>query len=406
MAMHEIESLVEMSVYCLDKSPQPSPDCRSLFYNLYCLQEQFDTGFTHFRVMDLLIKHRFVYTFPITAHPAYTKNKAYFDQLAAAQKFSFIYEYPQKKWDSDHNPVAGYASFDQAQSAYLLYADAGSILWKSLTDSKKLLGQDAKPPQVIPVTTLAHIIAKAAAAQQDKALLAMWYQLIPYIIMQEDEDDDMTTNTDLKAVLDLVVSNEAIFAEGLPPADELPDGGSFGDFCQWWYAPALGLMKATADDAPEIDLDEIPFTENVEKSATWYEREVARILQEVNTAIAAMEEQGTNEQLQANIDGQLKMALEYAAQGLALAPNDTGLLVNQGSAWMLLQQYEKALACYNAALAQAPENAFVHLNRAILFFHMDQFPQAAAAFEQTLALEPENEFAQQWLQYLKDEKLG
>jgi tetratricopeptide (TPR) repeat protein len=404
MAMHEIETLVEMSVYSLDKSAPSSPDCRSLFYNLYCLQEQFDAGFTHFRVMDLLIKHRFVYTMPITAHPAYAKNKAYFDQLAAAQKFSFIYEYPQKKWDSDTNPVAGYANYDQAQGTYLLYADAGSILWKSLVDAKKLQGADARPPLVIPVTTLAHIVAKAAAAQKDTALLSMWYQLLPYIIMQEDEEDDMLANKDLKAVLDLVVKNNAIDATGLPPIDELPEGGSFGDFCQWWYAPALPLMQATAQEEEEINLDEIPFTETVEKSATWYEREVAKILQAVNEAIAHMEDHGADEATQTNIDEQLKLALEYAAQGLTLAPDNTGLIVNQGTAWMLLQQYEQALACYDAALATAPDNAFVHLNRAILFFHMDQFAQAAAAFKQTLALEPENEFARQWLQYLENEK--
>ncbi len=67
--MHEFEDLVEQSVRCLEASERPGLDHRSLFKQLYAFQEQYDTGYTHGRVLDILEKHRFTYSFPVDAHP-------------------------------------------------------------------------------------------------------------------------------------------------------------------------------------------------------------------------------------------------------------------------------------------------------------------------------------------------
>jgi hypothetical protein len=72
MSMHAIEDIVEWSIVSLDKSKRAaSLDCRSLFKSLYDFQSKYDTGFTHFRVMAQLIKHRFVYVFAVEEHPDY-----------------------------------------------------------------------------------------------------------------------------------------------------------------------------------------------------------------------------------------------------------------------------------------------------------------------------------------------
>ncbi|MCW3467338.1 tetratricopeptide repeat protein [Chitinophaga nivalis] len=405
MSMHEVESLVELSVYALDNSQEEPLDRRSLFYNLYLLQNQFDTGFTHFRVMDILIKYHFVYPLPITAHPAYTQYSAHFDALAASKKFSFIYVNPIQEWDAESNPVAGYANFDHTTQQYILYADAGSTLWAGLVENGTLQGEDAVAPEHINVFNMAHEIAEIAGQQKDKGLLGLWYQLLPYIVMNTEQAGEPVHYKPLEAILDLVTANDAIEEAVLPPSDELPEGGELGKFCTWWYAPAADKMKTAAEMSAEeekLDLEAVPFSEKVEKSAAWYEQQVANLLQEINHAITYLEENGPNEDIQKSVEGRLQLGIEYADKGLELAPNEPALLVNKGSLLMLLEKYPEALVCYDAALAIAPTNAYVHLNRAILYYHMNQIPAAIASFEQLLTLEPDNEFAQQWLAHLKN----
>ncbi|MGN7822426.1 tetratricopeptide repeat protein [Chitinophaga sp. 22536] len=402
--MHEIESLVEMSVYCLHESQDNSLDRRSLFYSLYELQSQFDTGFTHFRVMDILTQHRFVYTFPITAHPAYAQHQAFLDSLAAAQKFSFIYTEPENEWDAETNPVAGYAHFDQQQQQYILYCDAGSTLWEAFVANGTLQGADAVPPQLFDVFTMAHIIADNAAQQQYRDVLASWYHLLPYMVMAAEQENEPIDQEALKTILGHVVANDAIYEENLPPIDELPEGGELGKFCEWWYAPAKGKMKTAAELDKDIalDLDAVPFTQEVEKTAGWYDNEVRNLLEGIHQSISDMEDNGYDEAAQKSIETRLLQGLQYAIKGLELAPDEPGLLVNMGSLYMLAENYEEALASYNKALAIAPDNSYVHLNRAILFYQMEDVPMAIDSFEKVLALEPGNEFAQQWLSHLKN----
>lgn len=404
MSMHEIESLVEFSILSLD-SWDGRADRRSLFYNLYRLQEQFDTGFTHFRVMDALVRHHFVYTFPYTGHPQYTAHKAYFDQLAEGGKFSFIYEVPGQPWDAKTNPVAGYTFYDHDRQQYLLYCDAGSPLWKSMVDAHILQGDDAQPPHLLTLPQVVLAVATAAAAQQDTALLSQWYTLLPFIVMQQEEDEPLHTDADMQAVLQLILEHNAIDAGNLPPADELPEGGNFGDFCQWWYEPVKHLLPATAPEEAEtpLDLDSIPFTTPTEKPLSAYEAEVALLLEEVNQAITELEEKGDDPQEQLRIETKLQQLLDTADKGLALAPDNMSLLVNKGSALMLTQQYEAALALYDKALLKTPEDPFLHLNRAILYFHMEKLGNAATAFRRVLELDPNNAFAIQWLQYIESQ---
>ncbi|WP_158563333.1 tetratricopeptide repeat protein [Chitinophaga silvatica] len=400
MSMYEAESLVELSVYALDKSEDAELDRRSLIYNLYQLQQQFDTGFTHFRVMDILIKYHYVYTFPITSHPEYAKHKPWFDRLAAEKKFSFIFLSPLEAYDTDNNPVAGYANYDHTTQQYILYCDAGSILWEQMVANGTITGNDAIAPEEMNIFSVAHEIAELAGEQKDITLLGNWYQLLPYIVMMEDQEGNPINYKALEAILDIIVANDAINAETLPPADELPVGGELGKFCQWWYAAAGDKMKPTAEEEKEeeIDLETIPFTEQVEKSTAWYEQQVIHFLQTANNEIAELEEKGGDENAQARIYDLLQQGLTFAQKGLELSPNEPNLLMNQGSLYMLAGLLDKALASYDAALAVAPDNPNIHLNRAILFWQNDQLPEAIKSFEKVTELDPTNEFALQWLE--------
>lgn len=401
MSMHEVESLVELSVYTLDNSNDEQLDRRSLIYNLYKLQQQFDTGFTHFRVMELLIKYHYVYTFPITAHPEYTTYKDWFDNLAASKKFSFIFRQPTEAYDPESNPAAGYANFDHNTQTYTLYCDAGSLLWAAMVEKGLLTGNDAIAPETINVFSVAHEIAELAGEQKNATLLGIWYQLLPYIVMMEEQEGNPINYKALEAILDIVVANEAIDAATLPSTDDIPVGGELGKFCQWWYAPAADKMKQATEETPEeIDLESIPFTEQVEKSAAWYEQQVVQLLHTANDAIANLENGGSEEANQ-QIYQQLLLALQYADKGLELSPNEPNLMMNKGSVHMLLSQFDKALAAYNVALELAPDNPNVHLNRAILFYQIDWTDKAISSFEKVLELDPGNEFAAQWLSTLR-----
>ncbi|HVI47652.1 MAG TPA: tetratricopeptide repeat protein [Chitinophaga sp.] len=400
MSMHEVESLVELSVLCLDNSSNEQLDRRSLFYNLYRLQGQFDTGFTHFRVMDILVKHKFVYTFPVMAHPAYAQHQRFFDELAAAGKFSFIYEQPEKPWDAESNPVAAYTAPDAAANAYVLYCDAGSSLWKAMVAAGSLKGNAAIAPQEIPVFSLALTLAEEAGRQEDKYLLGLWYQLLPYMVMNAEYSGEPIDTESLKAILDIVLAHNAIEEATLPPSDELPVGGQLGEFCAWWYAPAAGLMKPSADEPaglPSPNGQEPTF-----RTSVWCSEQVRDLLQEVSNTIHQMEDNGADEATQQQVEAKISQALQYADEGLELAPEDTTLLMNKGSLLLLQQQYDAALACYDKAMSIEPDNAYVYLNRGILFCNIDRIPEAIGSFEKLLQLEPGNEFGKQWLSYLKD----
>ncbi|NIG57420.1 tetratricopeptide repeat protein [Chitinophaga sp. Cy-1792] len=406
MAMHEIESLVEQSILCLDNSQNDKLDLRSLFFNLYQLQDSFDTGFTHFRVMDILIKHRYVYTFSITEHPGYSTYQSYFDTLAASQKFSFIFSNPDKPWDATTNPVAGYANYDHTTQKYILYCDAGSLLWATMASTGIIKGKDALAPEPMGFFHLALTVVEAAAAGQNKDLLGMWYLLLPYMVMQAEQDGIPIQITDLKAIFDIVMKNDALPKEGLPYIEDIPQGGELGAFCEWWYEPAKEWMPSAPEEEEEIDLEAIPFSQEVEKSATWYSQQVVTLMEKATHTIQEMEDNGNGtSEAQEAVQQQLALALQYADKGLSLAPGEPNLLMNKGSILMLLQDYEPALECYNEALKQAPSNAFVHLNRAVLFYHMDRMQDAKASFEKLLQIDPSNEFAQQWLEHLRDSRI-
>jgi hypothetical protein len=178
MSMHEIEGLVEDSINLLERSGDTQYDYRSLFAVLYDFQGQFDTGFTHFRVMPILIKHRFVYVFPLTAHPEYAAYKTLFESMRG---FEWIHREPDKPYSQD-NPAVGYfsdrESLDAAFSSKpLLYCDAGSELWTAFVKNGTLTEGDAELPKPLRLFDAVLRVMHVAEAQHDTLLIANWYKM-------------------------------------------------------------------------------------------------------------------------------------------------------------------------------------------------------------------------------------
>jgi tetratricopeptide (TPR) repeat protein len=220
--------------------------------------------------------------------------------------------------------------------------------------------------------------------------------------MQAEQDGIPIQIKDLESIFNIIIANDAIPKEGLPYIEDIPQGGELGAFCEWWYKPAREWMPSAPEETTEIDLEAIPFSQQVEKSATWYSQQVVQLMEAATNAIQLMEDNGETAAGMQAVQQQLNTALEYAGKGLELSPGEPNLLMNKGSILMLLQKYPEAMACYDEAMQQAPNNPYVYMNRAILFYHMDQYADAKTSFEKLLQLEPSNEFAQQWLQHLRD----
>ncbi len=145
MSMHEIEDLVESSVRIL--ATRSDLDLRSLYWQLYEYQNHWDTGFTNFRVMDLLLQARYTYRFEVNQHPDYAQYRDYFDGLTKFESIQVkpteppgktVFD-PAKGWVSP-NPMAGYV-----RPPYL-YCDVGSPLWARFVELGVLTGADAVPP--------------------------------------------------------------------------------------------------------------------------------------------------------------------------------------------------------------------------------------------------------------------
>ncbi len=212
MSMHEIEDLVEMSVRIL--APRSDLDLRSLYFQLYEYQNAWDTSFTNFRVMDLLLQARYTYRFELNQHPDYAQYRDYFDGLT---NFDFVRvkltEPPGKSvlergkgWVSP-NPVAGYV-----RPPYL-YCDAGSPLWGRFAELGVLTGADAVPPDAkISLVDAALEVMRQAEQVGDAVLIYGWYALLSVHLASFFELDSLRDSTALAEILELTRRTDAFEA--------------------------------------------------------------------------------------------------------------------------------------------------------------------------------------------------
>lgn len=182
MSMHEFEDLVEASVRTLARSTRHSRnELRALYWNLYEFEALWDTGFTQFRVLDLLMAAHYTYRFDLSEHPYYQRFADFFQGL---NTFSFLNVHPKEKWNAEKNPVAGYC-----EPPYL-YCDVNSPLWYHFVQQGVLTGEDALFVERQDPLDLASTVVEDAFIQQNFGLIAEWYTLLaPYLLSTFDEKD-------------------------------------------------------------------------------------------------------------------------------------------------------------------------------------------------------------------------
>lgn len=165
MSMHEIEDIIEETVHLINNADLPPTKKRDHLYNLYKLEYYFDTSYTHFRVIDILLKYKYVYRLPLETHPEYKKATSVLD-IAEIDEYGGWVKSPTEEFN-----VYG----KKEEGEIFLYGDAGSAIWEAWVNAGVLAGDNAIAParSTVPETVLA--ILQLAEAKKNKTLLNEWY---------------------------------------------------------------------------------------------------------------------------------------------------------------------------------------------------------------------------------------
>lgn len=108
MSYHAVENLVEGSVYLVENAGLSKQEKRNLFFNLYRLQNLFDTSYTVLRCFSILANNNFIQKLPIEEHPDFRKHKKYFSAFGFEENNWFpanVIEPEDRLWSKYVKPL-------------------------------------------------------------------------------------------------------------------------------------------------------------------------------------------------------------------------------------------------------------------------------------------------------------
>jgi hypothetical protein len=232
MSEHAIEDLVSNSIRVLDACTPAEAPLRDEFAALYRFQDGFDCKFTHFRVMDILLRRRFTYRFPLDRHPDHAERGAY---LRSLTEFTAL-----RAFDDDTDDFDGWLEDGYVEPPHL-YCDAGTALWRRLVDAGALGGPDAVPPARARLVEVVQAVAAGAERVGDVELIAMWHSLgpvplfgavVPFAV--EDLEADPAVVRLLEIVRRTGAGSVELFHDYRPPPEVIAED----QLESWWYATA------------------------------------------------------------------------------------------------------------------------------------------------------------------------
>jgi len=169
MSMWEIETLMENTIRLIDKSNFTSSKKRNLIWNTYNLQNQFDCSFTHFRLMDVLIKNQYIQQYNVNEFPMSSEYPDFFNKLSN-KDFEWIRENPIEEW-SENNPEIAYWN----KKTNKIYVDFGS---KHYTNYSNEVVSKFEP-----LDFGIHIINESSL-QKDKSIAYNWTAFLIIYVME------------------------------------------------------------------------------------------------------------------------------------------------------------------------------------------------------------------------------
>jgi hypothetical protein len=248
MSMHEFEDLVEASVRALHQSPPVNLDLRSAFYTLYQYQGMFDTGYTCFRVKDILLEQGFFYRVDAMAFPNGATLEAVFDanhnrwlEEVGVQPFAAI---------SAENPVVAFWHRNER----MFYLEASSPLLAMLVSSGVLPAVAVTPPVRLDWLEVASALIDACEGLGDVETVSSWFGLMWVSLIWFDiAPGTAIQNPHLQAIhavahrmnaTELQEDGDLMQSHHLDELENSDDEDSIDKvwipFLRWWYnAPGL-----------------------------------------------------------------------------------------------------------------------------------------------------------------------
>lgn len=293
MSMHDIEGVVEASVYCIDKSSLSLEKKRDLLYNLYKFQADYDTGYTNFRVKDILLQNHYMFALPVRFHTDYNEKKEEFDKYASEKHSEWLTNDSLLEWDED-------------SQTSLFYFDAGSDTWKKLVENGTLTGEQALPVNDIPIFEVVLEIAKLCQEQQDAESAAEWFRTTLFYLLGEAKEEDHPT---LNAIAEILFNDTVLLAV----KDDYYFNRSIDSLKEW----------LNEDDIPET------ISSWLKSYFEWEER----IENDPNTHL--------QQTIQLFRNRDIEGAFESCKKGLSLSPDNPFLLLYEAIISVLMLQREK-----------------------------------------------------------------
>ncbi len=167
MSMHEIEDILEDTVHLIGKANLSQEQKREYLYNLYQLEYFYDTSYTRFRVMDILLKYDYVYRLPLTTHPDYESNTSFVTQQIAGEDGGWI-----------RSPDDSYSVYARKEGdGIFLYGNSGSAIWQRWVENGVLRDKDAAAPGKRSIVEAVLLFMQMGAEKNDTVMMERWYAL-------------------------------------------------------------------------------------------------------------------------------------------------------------------------------------------------------------------------------------
>ena len=227
MSDRAIETAVELAILYLGRHPDLKLDRRSMIHSLYSFQERFDTQFTHFRLMEVLLSQKYAYKFKVGDHPSYDRCKGFFER---DDSFYFVPNDPCAPDGSE----AGYV--DEGA----LYCDAGSDLWRQFVAKGVLRGDDARAPELIPIGEVVQALLESAPPDEQD-LIGYWYKVwleeLLSNAIKPGQISKLQKSKKLSSIRALVQKSKALQVEvsHRERIDFEGDYPEFNEFISWWF---------------------------------------------------------------------------------------------------------------------------------------------------------------------------
>jgi hypothetical protein len=206
MSFRQIEDLIEDSIILLDNISLSKRDKRELIFNLYKFQYKFDTNNTLFRVREILLENRYLYSVPIQKHIDFTLNKSFFHQLDKDAQISIPAYIPE--------PEKGNVYLSENK----IWFEVNDAYWNRVRLT--LPKEEQNVPQDLPVIHLLNGMLNISLHQENKLIAKRWYATFvnSFLDFDLDENDGLPNkfsawlkNNELKQLRKFIKENTKIF---------------------------------------------------------------------------------------------------------------------------------------------------------------------------------------------------